>query len=378
MNMASPSYYRWLLSPALTPHIRCSRLCQVTTHHQHFSRRHFLKAFAGAGALLPAFAQAPSASSQNTMGKIDVHHHMTPDFYMKVMEKELTGSGFAFRPWEPLLSIDAMDKSGVATALLSPVQRLVMDSMSDKSERARTLARQSNDFGARVVRDYPRRFGLLAALPLPDQDGSLREIEYAFDTLKADGISLWTSYLNKWPGDPAFDRVWEELNRRKAIVFFHPATASCCRNLMPGLQISGIIEYDLDTARAAESMLLNRIPMRFPDIRFIFSHSGGALSVLAARIVDDLPRFVKGVTGAQIEDAFRKFYYETAHASKPAALDAVRDIAPVSQILFGSDVPIREYGLTTEGLEEYRGFSPNDWRAINRGNAERLWPRLKR
>ena len=342
------------------------------------SRRELLKALAlaGAGAVLPVRAQAPSAAARSA-GRIDVHHHMTPAFYVKAMEKELAASGFAARPWTPSLSLEAMDKSGVATAMLSPVQRVVMDSMSDRSERARNLTRQSNEYGAQVVRDQPRRFGLLAALPLPDQDGSLREIEYAYDTLKADGISLWTSYLDKWPGDPAFDRVWEELNRRKAIVFFHPATASCCRNLIPGLQISGIIEYDLDTARAAESMLVNRTPMRFPDIRFIFSHSGGALMVLAARIIDDLPRGRKDMTAEQVEDAFKKFYYETAHASKPAALDALKDVAPVSQILFGSDVPIRAYDLTTEGLDDYRGFSPADWQAINRGNAERLWPRLK-
>ena len=170
--------------------------------------------------------------------------------------------------------------------------------------------------------------------------------------------------------------MWEELNRRKATVFFHPSTPGCCRNLIPGLQISGIIEYDLDTARAAESLLVNRTPIRFPDIKFIFSHSGGALSTLAARIIDDLPR-TNGLTAEQVETAFKRFYYETAHASKAAALDALKDIAPISQILFGSDVPIRAYGLTTGGLDEYRGFSPNDWRAINRGNAERLWPRLK-
>ncbi len=216
------------------------------------SRRDLLKtlALAGAGTALRA---------QSAAGRIDVHHHFTPPFYLKAMEKELAGSGFTARPWSPALSLEAMDKNGVAAALLSPVQRLVMDSMSDRSERARTLARQSNEFGAQVVRDNPRRFGLLAALPLPDTEGSLREIEYAYDTLKADGIALWTSYLDKWPGDPSFDRVWEELNRRRAIVFFHPATPSLRRNLIPGLAISGIIEYDLDTARAAESMLVNRI-----------------------------------------------------------------------------------------------------------------------
>jgi len=334
------------------------------------SRRELLKTLALAGVGTALHAQAPA-------GRIDVHHHFTPPFYVKAMEKEIAASGFIARPWTPALSLEAMDKNGVATALLSPVQRLVMDSMSDRSERARTLARQSNEFGAQVVRDNPRRFGLLAAIPLTDTDGSLREIEYAYDTLKVDGIALWTSYLDKWPGDPSFDRVWEELNRRRAIVFFHPATASCCRNLIPGLAISGIIEYDLDTARAAESMLVNRTPMKFPDIRFIFSHSGGALMVLAARIIDDLPRASKDLTTEQVTNAFKKFYYETAHASKPAALDALKDVAPISQILFGSDVPIRAYDLTTSGLDEYPGFSPSDWRAINRVNAERLWPRLK-
>ena len=339
------------------------------------SRREFLKtlAVAGAGAMLPANAQ----NSARPAGRIDVHHHMQPPFYVNAMQDELKRSNFNARPWTPAVSLDAMDKHGVATSMLSPVQRVVSDSMSDRSERARNLVRQNNDFGAQVVRDHPGRFGLFAALPLPDQDGSLKEIEYAYDTLKADGIALWTSYLDKWPGDPAFERAFEELNRRNAVVFFHPATASCCRNLIPGLSVAGMIEYDLDTARAAESLLVNGTPGRFPNIRFIFSHSGGAITVLAARMIDDYPKNRLAQLPKGVEYEFKKFYYETAHASKVPALDALKDLAPVSQILFGSDVPIRSYELTTDGLDEYPGFSPADWRAINRGNAERLFPRLK-
>src|SRR5713226_4808508 len=169
------------------------------------SRRELLKALAlaGAGAVLPVRAQAPSTASRNLPGRIDVHHHMTPAFYVKAMEKELAASGFTARPWTPSLSLEAMEKSGIATSMLSPVQRLVIDSMSDRSERARSLTRQSNEYGAQLVKDYPGRFGLLAALPLPDTEGSLREIQYSLDVLKADGIALWTDYLDKWPGDPA-------------------------------------------------------------------------------------------------------------------------------------------------------------------------------
>jgi predicted TIM-barrel fold metal-dependent hydrolase len=339
------------------------------------SRRELLisLAAAGAAALLPAsrlLAQLTGAVG----GRIDVHHHMFPPFYLKAMEQEFRQSGFVVRPWTPAVSIEAMDKHGVATAMLSPVQRLVMDSMSDRSSRARSLARQNNEYGAQLVKDYPGRFGLLAALPLPDQEGSLREIEYVFDVLKADGIALWTDYIDKWPGDPAFAPVFDELNRRKAVVFFHPARAACCRNL-PGQ--SGMIEYDIDTARAVDSLLLNGTFARCPDIRFIFSHSGGALTVLAARIVDDFPKSLADLVPNGVEYELRKLYFDVAHASKPPALDALKDLVPVSHILFGSDIPLREYELTTDGLDRYTGFSPNDWKAINRGNAERLFPRLK-
>ncbi len=338
------------------------------------SRRDFLRtmAVAGAGAMLPA-----SGQQARPAGRIDVHHHMIPPGYVTAMQDELKRTNWTPRQWSPAISLETMDKNGIATSILSPVQRLVLDSMSETSERARMLARLNNDFGAQVVRDHPDRFGLFAALPLPDRDGSLREIEYAYDTLKADGIALWTSYRDKWPGDPAFDAVFAELNRRNAVVFFHPAAGSCCRDLMPGLGLSGIIEYDLDTARTAESLLYNGTPARYPNIRFIFSHSGGAITTLADRMIDDYPKDHLAQLPHGVEYEFRRFYYETAHAGKPAALDALKDLAPVSQILFGSDVPIRNYELTTNPLSQYRGFSVADWQAINRGNAERLFPRLK-
>jgi 6-methylsalicylate decarboxylase len=343
------------------------------------SRRHFLKALVATGAttILPAgslLAQVTSLSVHAMAGRIDVHHHMFPPFYVKAMEEELRAQGFTPRSWTPSVSIDMMDKHGIATAMMSPVQRLVMDSMSDRSERGRSLARQNNEYGAQLVKDYPGRFGHFAALPLPDADASLKEIAYALDALKADGIALWTSYQDKWLGDPSFWPVYEELNRRNAIVFVHPARASCCRNL-PGQ--SGIIEYDIDTARAIDSLLWNGATSKFPNIRFLFSHSGGAFPTLAARIIDDYPKNRADKVPNGVDHEIKKLYFDTAHAGWTPALDALKDIVPVSQILYGSDAPIRNYELTDNGLVEYAGFSENDWKAINRGNAERLFPRLK-
>ena len=343
------------------------------------ARRDFLAALAAAtvGATIPGvkvFAQAASSSVRALPGRIDVHHHVFPPFYIKAMESELAADGFKVRPWTPMTSIDMMDKHGIATAMVSAVQRLVADSMSDRSERARSLARRHNEYGAQLVKDYPGRFGHFAALPLPDADGSLKEIAYALDTLKADGIALWTSYMDKWLGDPSFEPVYEELNRRSAVVFVHPARASCCRSL-PGQ--SGIIEYDIDTARAIDSLLWNGTTAKFPNIRFIFSHSGGAFPVLAARIRDDYPKNRADKVPNGLDHEVKKLYFDTAHAGWAPALDALKDVVPVSQILYGSDAPIRNYELTDNGIVEYAGFSENDWKDINRGNAERLFPRLK-
>jgi predicted TIM-barrel fold metal-dependent hydrolase len=352
---------------------------KVTPFDSGASRRAFLKTLvvAGASAILPSsglHGQTTSGGSRMVPGRIDVHHHMFPPFYVKAMEDEMKADGFTPRPWTPATSLDMMDKAGVATAMLSPVQRLVMDSMSERSEKSRSLARQSNEYGAQLVRDHPGRFGHFAALPLPDLDASLKEIAYAMDTLKADGIALWTSYMDKWVGDPAFWAAYEELNRRSAVVFYHPARASCCRKL-PGQ--SGIMEYDIDTARAIDSLLWNGTLSKFPNVRHIFSHSGGAFTVLAARIMDDFPKNRADKVPNGVEYEIKKLHFDTAHASKAPALDALKDIVPVSQILYGSDVPLRNYDLTDPGLDAYPGFSESDWRAIDRGNAERLFPRLK-
>jgi predicted TIM-barrel fold metal-dependent hydrolase len=343
------------------------------------SRRKFLKALAmaGAGAILPGSKLLPQAitpSVRPMLGRVDVHHHLFPPFYIEAMKDQLAASGFTLRQWSPAISLDIMDKHGIATAFVSPVQRLVMDSMSDRDEKGRTLARKHNEYGAQMVRDYPARFGHFAALPLPDTEGSLKEIAYALDVLKADGIALWTSYMDKWMGDPSFAPVYEELNRRNAVVFVHPARASCCRNLSGQ---SGIIEYDIDTARAIDSLLWDGTLAKNPNIRFIFSHSGGAFPVLAARIVDDFPKNRASNAPHGVEYEFKKLYFDTAHAGRAPALDALKDLVPVSQIMYGSDAPIRAYELTDDWLVQYAGFSEDDWKAIDRGNAERLFPRLK-
>ena len=317
------------------------------------------------------FQSAPSKS-----GRIDVHNHMLPPFYQKIRKAEAPGMSnsrsAAMRDWTPALAVEAMDKNGIATAITS----LAVGGVSFNGPGARALARDGNEYGAKMVSDYPGRFGLFAALPLPDQDASLEELAYAFDTLKADGIALLTDYGDKWPGDPVYVPVFEELNRRKAVVFVHPTVPTCCTSLVPGVAPS-LTEYLFDTTRAITSFLVNGTFTRFPDIRFIFCHSGGTAPVLANRINTLLPKEISDKLPNGVLGEFKKLYYDVANGTSPSPLAALTDLVPQSQILFGSDFPFVMIETTTGPLEQ-AALSASQMQAINRDNAERLFPRLRK
>ena len=232
-----------------------------------------------------------------------------------------------------------MDKSGIATSILSIVQPGVW--YGDNVEESRRLARQLNEYGAKVVKDHPGRFGLFAVIAPPDVQGSLKEIEYALDTLKADGIGLLTSYQDKYLGDPSFAPVYEELNRRKAVVYVHPTTPACCRGLVPGIP-PGSIEYATNSTRTIAHLVFSGTAMKFPDIRWIFSHSGGTLPFLTGRFI----RLAEERKPAHLPDGplpeFRKFYYELAQGNTPGQIAALLKMVSISQVLYGTDYPFRD------------------------------------
>ena len=309
--------------------------------------------------------------------RVDVHHHFYPPEYLGAMSRGPHGGSGATFPgvaqWTAAKTLDEMDKHGVQTAILSlspPGPRML-----DK-EGNRKLARTCNEFATQLGRDHPGRFGLFAPMPMPDVEGTLKEIEYALDTLKADGIQLMTSYGDKWIGDPDYNEVFEELNRRKALVYVHPLAAPCSTDLMAWVP-DALIEYPHDTSRAVLSLLFSGTLARLPDIRFIFSHGGGTIPFLSGRIVHSgsnrpfLGRVPKG-----IDYELRKLHYDIALASFKPTLDALFAYIPASQILLGSDYPFSSVGLSIKGLEEH-GLPKETLDALYSGNIERLIPRLK-
>jgi predicted TIM-barrel fold metal-dependent hydrolase len=286
-----------------------------------------------------------------------------------------------------------MDRAGVATSMASityPGIWLAEHKVS--ADATRGLARDCNEYGAKMMADYPGRFGIWAVLPLPDVDGSLREIEYALGTLKADGAGVLTSYGDQWIGDPAFAPVLEELNRRKAVVFTHPNVPVCCtrggsgthRYLVPGVN-NNIIEYGTDTTRAIMNLVVTKANERYPNIRFTFSHGGGTMPFLIERILgyQDLEKKLASPAppGSRLHQ-LRQFFYDSANANNSVAMTALTKVVGKSQVLLGTDYPYGSNrvppGIMAQHVNDLKGcgvFSPGEFQAVD--NAFRVLPRLK-
>jgi 6-methylsalicylate decarboxylase len=331
------------------------------------SRRGFIAH--AVGAALSAGLLPKPAAAQNTSGRIDVHHHYAPTFHRDALGAKRGG---VWPKWSPQMSLEDMDKNGISIAMLSVVQP---GTWFGNAEEARPLTRQLNDYGATLVRDHPGRFGLFACITPPDVEGSLKEIEYGLDTLHADGIALLTSYGTAYLGDSSFAPVYAELNRRKALVYVHPTAPNCCQGLVPGIPV-GSIEYATDTTRTIAHLVFSGTTTQFPDIRWIFSHSGGTLPFLTGRFI----RLADERKPAFLPDGplpeFRKFHYELAQGNTPGQIAALLKMVPLEQVLYGTDFPFRPGAEVNAGIAAY-GFNGEELLSIERGVALRLLPRLK-
>jgi 6-methylsalicylate decarboxylase len=337
-----------------------------------FPRRRFLAALSalGAGALLPG-CQTPAGGEPGKPYRVDVHHHFAPPGYSQELKALMLGHA----KWSVQATLDEMEKSNIRTAFTSLINPGMQAWMGNVQE-SRKIARISNEYAAQLMRDHPGRFGSFASIPFPDVEGSLREIEYAYDTLKADGIYLWTSYQGRLLGDPAFFPILEELNRRRAVIYTHPATPACCAKIMPYISINAI-EGPVDTTRTMMSLVFQGGAAKYPDIRWIFSHSGGVTPFLLSRFIrEEQEKDRKAQIPNGVMHELRKFYYDTAQGHHEGALKALLTIIPTSQVLFGTDFPFWDGQRVSTDLDK-GPFTAADRMAIDRDNALRLFPRLK-
>jgi aminocarboxymuconate-semialdehyde decarboxylase len=293
---------------------------------------------------------------------IDVHHHILPDFFwQETNDGAHPVGGIAPPPWDEASALAFMDDAAIdvaVTSISTPGVHVGDDA------RARYLARRCNELAATMTQKRPDRFGGFAALPLPDVDGALDELTYALDAFKLDGVVVFSNSNGVYLGDKRFEPVFEELERRNAVVFVHPTASPDLAAHRLGIPDS-LIDFTADTTRAVAQMLYSNRFARTPNIKYIFSHAGGAIPYLAGRfaIVDEM----NVVPGGEIR------------GTAAATLRRLRDVVGLTQVVFGTDNPYLRRDMAVRSAEHMRrttALSEAERQAILQGNAQRLFPRL--
>ncbi|HYV45951.1 MAG TPA: amidohydrolase family protein [Myxococcaceae bacterium] len=371
------------------------------------SRRGFLGGAATAAAaatLVPARATAEPQRGDYSYSpdlRIDIHHHLFPRVWADYRDRQ---GGWAAIGLAPLYEapipdghIEFMDTWHIDVAMVSLVPpACAFGALDDR----RSTARAVNEFGAGLVRDHGARFGFLATSSLPDVPGALDEIRYAFDQLHVDGFAVSTNYFGDYMGNPTFEPIYEELNARSAAVLVHPTNPAYAP---PNIGFGAFplphfcFEWIADTARAMTNIIYRKVAKRYPNIKWIFMHGGGAMSAYTLRQVGlhaFLPQFNTVLPEGPMP-YLRQFYWDTAQAFTPSPIQSVKEVAPLSHILFGTDwPPIKNFYDNAQTQIPYPGeqlpdpavgdpapalslsFSKPERRAID-ANALELFPRLK-
>jgi predicted TIM-barrel fold metal-dependent hydrolase len=318
---------------------------------------------------------------------IDVHHHMlTPDLVETLNAHGIhTIGGEPLPTWTPGASLAIMDRVGIQRAVLScPIPLHFTDD-------AMSMARQLNEFAAECVYRQPERFAYFASLPLPDIEASVAEASRALSE-GACGVTMLSNHVGLYQGDQTLDPLYEVLNRLHGVAFVHPtASTSPIAEIQPSQ-----FEFGFDATRTIANLIINGTSDRFPDIRFVFTHSGSCVPSVAHKLIDRKP-MVAAYTAyvrdhaqpppvndlldqldSAEHDARRKiadFYFDTALSTSSHVLDGLAAMVPTSHILLGTDFPFgQEIGLqyTLRGIERYEAFSEEDRTAVLGRNASEL------
>ena len=309
---------------------------------------------------------------------IDVHHHILPDiFWRATNDAHSPVGGIVPAPWSKESALSYMDDAGIDVAITSISTPGVH--MGDDAA-ASDLALRVNELSAELVRERPHRFGGYAALPLPDVDGALRALEYGLDTLKLDGVVLFSNARGIYLGDARFKPLFDELERRAAVVFVHPTSSPDAAARGLGLPDS-LIDFTADTTRAAAQMHYHNVFARTPNVKYIFSHAGGTIPFLAARfsVVDEMNVIPGAEERGTAADTLRRLYWDTALSWRPPVLRMLRSVAGMSQVLFGSDYPYLRRDLAVgcrHDVETSPELDGKESSTVLAGNALKLFPRL--
>ncbi|HEY9162533.1 MAG TPA: amidohydrolase family protein [Desulfomonilia bacterium] len=311
-------------------------------------------------------------------GKIDMHVHYLPYAYREALLKNpgANPDRFPTPDWNPEMHLEFMEAMHITTSMISVSSPHL--SFAD-GVYASKIARQSNEEGAELAEKYPGRFGLLASLPLPDETGSIDEIEYALDVLHADGFTLPTNARGVYLGDPKLDPVFEVLNKRRAIAVIHPTTPGLIPPNVAERAPIPMMEFFFDTTRTVTNLILNRTLKRFPDIRIVVPHAGAFLPLLADRLFAFTNFMPQDGDVPDVYAELKNLYYDVAGFCVPRQLSVLLGITGPENLLYGSDFPYTpRFGceILADLLEKTELLTYTNRQDIYRGNAISLFPRL--
>lgn len=298
-------------------------------------------------------------------GKVDIHHHV-----------RAPGSAASRPEWSLQPGIDQMDANGIGWAVT--YAGAVNDGI-DRAGTAGTQARRINEFSAAIAADHPGRFGTYASLPMLDPDACLAEIAYAHDELRCEGFSMSTCYGDLWLGDPLFQPIFEELDRRRAVVFVHPVDSACSSlGYESGIVTGAWLEWPTNTARTILSLMLNGVIRDCPNIRFVFCHGGGVMSMIVSRVAGFTGwpvigrRRLEELFPVSIEEQFATLYFDMAQAFAPENFHALSRMVPASHMMFGSDHDNFDISHSVQRADALN-LDPDTYDGLCRANALRLF-----
>ncbi|MEC0140939.1 amidohydrolase family protein [Paenibacillus macerans] len=272
-------------------------------------------------------------------------------------------------PWSMEIDEEAMIRMGLTGALLSlPVSA------------SPEVTRQINNLLAQCAAYNSTKYGMLACLPTEFVDEALKEIDYAYETLKVDGFCLPSNTKGIYIGDDRMDEILAELNRRSAVVLLHP-TKPAGANESLFVKDMSIYEFPFDTTRSMMDLIYRGKVLKYPNIKWIVSHAGGTIPYIAYRLSTVAQENkASSLSSEEVLSSLKSLYYDVALSTSPSVFTTLKELVGASHILFGTDYPLRFENGVTESIEQlssYLGFDEGEKTKLMSGTAKELFPRFR-